>query len=745
MSFEEEEVEPGRMLVSMRRKLAVSVAVYASAALMLGALAGPGFLPGSPNQTGGDEGSSSAGPFAQVTTLGSLRSVYYPVATYSPAADRVAATDSSGVRIWDARKGRILLNISTSLAAWDHVWSPTGDHIAVFAAESSAYLLGLKGVILIFETLSGRQVVRIEDVILPQRRGVLSWSPDGERICVIRSDGPAIYDLGAGSFSLVLDSNASANSVKWSPSGDMIAVSFDKGLYLFDPRDGSLRNQFLVEGFGDYTDMLFPYAFSLDGGRVAVAGNTKPVIQIFDVYTGDLLRSVEYAPLVGMVAGLCEIAWSSSDRIAVVPGWILPEDTVGIYDYGSGLITYASESYYEGRGLYSTPEVEWSRDGSKLAVSGDLSGFVSIWSSGGELLSRWRAAESSVHASWAPSGDLLCLAADTIVISDIQGREMVNFVGYMGPIRSISWDIDGDSIASAGETLRIWSAQDGHQIDALTDNNQTATLVDWHPSGLVAAYVRPSDYDVSDVSENVAAQKITLYDPLTGAVVNRLDRDAKYGYAMDIGYSPDGSLIASCWNTGEVAVRDVEEGRKLWGTVMRETAEATDLAWHPNGSRLAVIRNRRDNGRPVEGLLEIYDPLNGSRTGTLTLRGWPSDVAWSDDGRLIAISMRYLTGSEDVLAIIDAEALQLVTNVTGPEAYSVVWNPDGSVMTGHGDGVRIWDPLTGKMIGFHGGVGGAILEWSPDRTVLAASASDTIGFWHAQQILLDSVIGIPSR
>jgi len=49
------------------------------------------------------------------------------------------------------------------------------------------------------------------------------------------------------------------------------------------------------------------------------------------------------------------------------------------------------------------------------------------------------------------------------------------------------------------------------------------------------------------------------------------------------------------------------------------------------------------------------------------------------------------------------------------------------------------------MIGFHGGVGGAILEWSPDRTVLAASASDTIGFWHAQQILLDSVIGIPSR
>jgi hypothetical protein len=738
VKIEKDEVEPGRFLISMRRKLVASVTTYASVVLILGVLSSPGFLSDPINETEG------SGPFLQIKTLGSL---WY--ATYSPTGDHIATTDSSGVRIWDAINGDIVANFSSNTSVWNHVWSPTGNHLATFAnrpsPKSPSNPFEREGMIHIWDTSSGGEVARIEDVIVPMEwyideREISSWSPDGTRICVIKSDGPVVFDLISGSFAFPLE-GVNATSVRWSPSGNIIATTFERSLFLFNAKDGSPINQFQLKKSGDpdCTTLLCAYDFSPQGDKIAIAGNTKPSVEIVDIDTGDLIKTVDYAPLSGMIAGISKVSWSSEGKIAILPMCVLPDDTVGIYDFVTDETVYISEAYYEERGLYSSPEIEWSRDGSRLAVFGDLSGYVSIWSSEGELLSRWRAGERSVQASWSGSNDLLCLAVpgSTLKTSDTLGNEINNFAGYNGQIRSMSWG-PSNTIVTAGEMLRIWSAENGSQLGVLSQPNQTATIVEWHPGNLIASYIRPPDFGVDSVTDHVENQRITFFDAFTGKIMNRLDRDARHGFATDIAYSPNGSLIASCWNTGEVAVRLVETGDKVWGTLNKDI-DATDLAWSPNASRLAVIYRRYNNCEPSGGMLEIYDPLNGSRLLRMPLTAWPSDLAWSDDGSMIAISKRGLpfqvdTMGSGILDVIDPWTGNLLANATGPPAHSVLWTENNTIILGHDDGIRFWESSTGQLIGHQGDVRGSMLEWSPDRTILAASDSDTIEFWYYHQL-----------
>lgn len=103
-------------------------------------------------------------------------------------------------------------------------------------------------------------------------------------------------------------------------------------------------------------------------------------------------------------------------------------------------------------------------------------------------------------------------------------------------------------------------------------------------------------------------------------------------YVHRIGFSPDGTMLAACSASGEVAVWDVPSLRPAW-TVKGHAQSALTLAWNPFKPELA------SGGQ--DGVLRLWKGRTGETWASLpigTQGSWVEQVAWSPDGTHLAAS-----------------------------------------------------------------------------------------------------------
>ena len=104
-------------------------------------------------------------------------------------------------------------------------------------------------------------------------------------------------------------------------------------------------------------------------------------------------------------------------------------------------------------------------------------------------------------------------------------------------------------------------------------------------------------------------------------------------------------------------------------------------------------------------------------------------VVWSPDGTRIA------TGSGDGVRVWDAVTGEgLFSLGYGRGVESVAWSPDNSrIATGSDNGVRVWDAVTGKeLLSLEHGHGVKSVAWSPDsRRIVTSSTFDDLRVWDA--------------
>jgi WD40 repeat protein len=181
--------------------------------------------------------------------------------------------------------------------------------------------------------------------------------------------------------------------------------------------------------------------------------------------------------------------------------------------------------------------------------------------------------------------------------------------------------------------------------------------------------------------------------------------------------------LASAGAGGRAILWDVETGDSVLAIPIHPSgAGATRVAFHPDGTRLAIATDYRADADP---LVRVWDLASEQMLYTVTglpNRAW--GLAFSPDGSKLAVPVD--TGFAKVY---DAATGEESLSLTGHHGRLMVatFSPDSArLATGGSGGLKLWDLATGQELTTFAGHTAMVngVAFSPDGSRLASSSID---------------------
>ncbi len=215
--------------------------------------------------------------------------------------------------------------------------------------------------------------------------------------------------------------------------------------------------------------------------------------------------------------------------------------------------------------------------------------------------------------------------------------------------------------------------------------------------------------DGKTLASAAQSEGVRGWNPLTGEERWALDTDRGYGA---IAFTPDGKHVIAPIRTDSIyryTLWDAGSGKK-----------AADLDGFGSGYGLAVSPDGRYfcNGR------DIWDVVAKKIAHTLPVQGWSEGVAFSRDGKRVAVDVYGVRIFETDSG---KELFDDAGHAGAVQAISVTQDGKLAATAGHDGTARVWDAGTGKLLHtFRGYRDEIALALSPDGKRLAAGDWDTV-------------------
>ena len=270
---------------------------------------------------------------------------------------------------------------------------------------------------------------------------------------------------------------------------------------------------------------------------------------------------------------------------------------------------------------------------------------------------------------------------------------------------------DGSLIASASsdETLRLWDAATGQQLQMFTGvTNQWFTFVSFSPDGRLLA-------------SHDNGRHMRLWDVATWKQLHAIRTNGIWAGAT---FSPDGRTIACPVDWTQIMLWDVETRRAV-RTLKGHRARVGGAIWSPDGRQLASLSE--------DGTARLWDAETGELRFTLTGHThFVESLAFASDGDMLASAGRGL--GDNTIRFWDTRTGQQVrlydqsTRGIGGLAFS----PDGRRFAASvGQVVKVWDLETWEEEPVRTGTHSArYIVFSPDgKRILSGSMGGEINIW----------------
>ena len=395
----------------------------------------------------------------------------------------------------------------------------------------------------------------------------------------------------------------------------------------------------------------------------------------------------------------------------------------------------------------------WSHEGKLLAYIGPENTVVAV-NPESEKKIRFEGHQLFVESlAWHPSKHYLLSASSdgTVRVWDADTQKPLRLLlGHGASIYAATWRRDGHQVISGGlseAAVRVWDVSRLGK-EAFDRELQDRPAIAWHP-----------DSDQLAVAEH---EDVMIQNRLGESRWIR-GKDGEEIFGIDFDHA--GKRIACVTGGGQFWTVDVQTGEKIReygeeGTNQFPEVTCKGIEWSQSGRYLAGIGEKgaiqvwdteADKNVAKELLLSertlvvswsmaskdrpervafagtgdhvyIFDPQSRKIVSKIEQFGWKRALAWSADGKLLAI------GDRRNINIWDVDTKKLVATCDGPNAmiWDMDWNhSENRIAALTEDGrVNLWNTLTWQYCGrfdLHGRAPYAI-RWSPDGKRLVSTA-----------------------